>query len=417
MNEVLQKIFLAILVVSFIPPGCVTTSTNNRSGHIADSPRRIDFPNEGFSINRPPDDWIMIKLDTGEIASWSNKKGAFWAITSPEKILPGLIAKENKERFNEVFIKFINKAQYEKFLIAGFEKRGQNCIITDSDEQELQFNEKDFHQINLTAKCQFDERVNVRNRQKEMFLKISYYHYLKDERMIIFVFIVPEEHYGTLKPVINSLLNSLILTDKNKIDKSSTELSAEISDPAAQFYLGETKYKDFKNIDLGSYARSQSLRDARKWYKLAAEQGHPEAQFKLGLIYDDVQPPFSQDLEQAVKWYILAGNQGKVKAQSKLGEMYKTGRGVSQNYVAAIKWYTMAAYQGDISSQRNLALCYIESDADYVNAYAWLTMAAEQGSNLSRKKRDQISKEMSPEQLVKANDLISDIKTGKSTTP
>jgi len=306
-------------------------------------------------------------------------------------------------------MQYMNKTEYEKYINAGFEKKGRNCITTDSDEQEIRFNDKEFHQINLTAKCQFDENVNVRNRQKETFLKISYYQYLKDERMIIFAFSTSEEHYGTLKPVINSLLNSLTL-----IDESPTKRSAEISDPAAQFDLGDKYYKESFNHSLSRSSRQQSVREAIKWFRKAAGQGHPEAQYILGSLrergHSFLHEVIPQDYKKAKEWYRLAANQGNIKAQRRLGEMYMEGIGVTPNYNEAIKWFNLAAFQDDIIAQRKLGLCYIELSEDFTRAYAWLTMAANKGSQVSKKKRDEISSKMTPEQIVSANELIKELK-------
>ena len=185
--------------------------------------------------------------------------------------------------------------------------------------------------------------------------------------------------------------------------------------------MGDKYYKESFNFSLSRSSRQQSVREAIKWFRKAAGQGHPEAQCILGSLrergHSFLHEVIPQDYKKAEEWYRLAANQGNIKAQRRLGEMYMESIGVTQNYNEAIKWFNLAALQDDIIAQRNLALCYIEADADYVKAYAWLTMAAEQGSNMSRKKRDQISKEMSSEQVVKANALITDIKTGKSITP
>jgi hypothetical protein len=128
----------------------------------------------------------------------------------------------------------------------------------------------------------------------------------------------------------------------------------------------------------------------------------PATQYSLGMLKNDV--------KEIVYWFSLAAENGHLDSQKKLGKMYEEGRKVPQNYDEAIKWYTLAAYQGDISAQRNLGQCYIESNEDYTQAYAWLCIATEQGSNMAKKKRDEISGKMTPEQIVAANELIKEIK-------
>ena len=86
--------------------------------------------------------------------------------------------------------------------------------------------------------------------------------------------------------------------------------------------------------------------DTAFWeWKPLAEQGHAEAQFNIGLMYDKGQG-MAQDYAEAAKWYRRAAEQGHAFAQAKLGSMYYDGRGVPQNYVEAHLWFNLAAARG-----------------------------------------------------------------------
>jgi TPR repeat protein len=66
---------------------------------------------------------------------------------------------------------------------------------------------------------------------------------------------------------------------------------------------------------------NQDKNEAAKWYRLAAEQGDPDAQFILGVMYyqgDRV----GKDVREAFKWFRLAAEQGSPEAQSTLKSMY-----------------------------------------------------------------------------------------------
>ena len=80
------------------------------------------------------------------------------------------------------------------------------------------------------------------------------------------------------------------------------------------------------------------------WRPLA-EQGHAEAQYNLGTLYD-TGIGVSQDDGKAAKWYRLAAEQGSVKAQFNLGILYHNGRGVSQDYLRAHMWFNIARRNG-----------------------------------------------------------------------
>ena len=45
------------------------------------------------------------------------------------------------------------------------------------------------------------------------------------------------------------------------------------------------------------------------------------------------------DSKEAAKWYRLAAEQGHTKAQIMLGHMYARGEGVPEDYQEAVKWY------------------------------------------------------------------------------
>lgn len=98
----------------------------------------------------------------------------------------------------------------------------------------------------------------------------------------------------------------------------------------AQFKLG--------NMYIIGDRVAESQENAVIWWRKAAEQGHLEAQLDLGIYTEG---------SESVKWYIKAAEQGNAKAQGRLGHMYFTGDGVAQNFEEAVKWLTMAAAQGD----------------------------------------------------------------------
>lgn len=81
--------------------------------------------------------------------------------------------------------------------------------------------------------------------------------------------------------------------------------------------------------------------EAAKYYILAAEEGHSEAQLALADCYFFGRGAY-KNYSWALKWYQKAAEQGVVKAQQSLGYMYAGGLGVSQDYVAAYMWYSIS---------------------------------------------------------------------------
>lgn len=86
-----------------------------------------------------------------------------------------------------------------------------------------------------------------------------------------------------------------------------------------------------------------------------ARQGHPVAQFNLGVQYDFGQG-VAKDPVQAVYWYRLAAAQGHGGAQFNLAGMYFEGLGVQRDLVRATMWFTLSAEAGVGGAARNRAI-------------------------------------------------------------
>ena len=112
-----------------------------------------------------------------------------------------------------------------------------------------------------------------------------------------------------------------------------------------------------------------------------AEQGNAEAQFNLGLMYDNGQG-VCQDYAQAVQWYRKAAEQGYAEAQFNLGVMYANGQGVRQDHAQAVQWFGKAAEQGLANAQYNLGVMYANGEGihqSYKIAKEWFGKACDNG--------------------------------------
>ena len=147
----------------------------------------------------------------------------------------------------------------------------------------------------------------------------------------------------------------------------------------------------------------------------AAEQGDADAQYNLGMLYDDgVNVP--QDAAKAAKWFRRAAEQGHVAAQSKLGVMYEKGRngvpqdssGVPQDSTESARWFRRAAEQGHVAAQSRLGFKYADGEGvpqDAVQAYAWFSIVAGQGNKNAEKAREFVAKSMTREEISRAQEL------------
>ena len=102
-----------------------------------------------------------------------------------------------------------------------------------------------------------------------------------------------------------------------------------------------------------SYLKGDYDAAFREWLPLA-ELGDVEAQYNLGVLYDEG-AGVEQDLAVAADWYRKAAEQGFIDAQTNLGTMYYYGQGVACDYHEAAKWFQLAADQGDAEASGYLS--------------------------------------------------------------
>mgnify|MGYP001472967026 CR=1 FL=1 len=163
-------------------------------------------------------------------------------------------------------------------------------------------------------------------------------------------------------------------------------------------------------IDLAQYlgydfTETEQWEKALNCFQISEERdNNAYAQSWLGTIYaKGYGVPINYKL--AFKWTSLAAEQGDANSQYNLGQMYRKGQGVKQDYKAAVKWYKLSAEQGYAKAQVNLGVMYYNGQgvlADFVLAHMWFNISAALGDEMGDEKRELIAKEMTSEDLSKA---------------
>lgn len=122
------------------------------------------------------------------------------------------------------------------------------------------------------------------------------------------------------------------------LPKDKLEAAAKSGDADAQFALANW----FIQNKSSKRQSATDAADAAMWYRRAAEQGHCNAQYRLGLAYAEGDGVI-EDLHEAAKWFLKAAAQGNAWAQYRLGQCYRQGRGVIESRDEAVKWFQRAA--------------------------------------------------------------------------
>jgi TPR repeat protein len=151
-------------------------------------------------------------------------------------------------------------------------------------------------------------------------------------------------------------------------------LAANQGFTAAQNSLG-ILYTSFKP---GRY--DQALR----WYREAADNGHPAAMYNLGLMYR-FGKGVRRDYIESAEWIEISAKKGFVRAMNSMGYIYRKGLGYKVDLEKAKNWYRKAALRGHSTSQFNLARLHLTQYVDnpskeiFQLAHRWLNAAALQG--------------------------------------
>lgn len=132
--------------------------------------------------------------------------------------------------------------------------------------------------------------------------------------------------------------------------------------------------------------RKNDFATAERELRPLAEQGNPEAQYRIGLMYE-FGKGYPQDKAQGIAWFRKAAGQNHAAAQTELAIIYATGDGVAQDNKQAVDWFQKGATLGNPTAQYNLGLLYAKGQGvklDNAQAIAWWRKSAAQGMTVAQ---------------------------------
>lgn len=162
--------------------------------------------------------------------------------------------------------------------------------------------------------------------------------------------------------------------------------SAEQDYPAGLYFLAYC-YETGKGCSVNLGNANFLYKKAYERAMLQAYAGDPSAQFVAGKIFDYGNGGVEQNQEVAVRWYRRAAEQGYPGAQFNLGSCCQLGEGIEMNKEEAVYWFRQASLQGDADAQYMLGLCYASGDGvtkSSSKAKEWLKEASRQGHKLAQ---------------------------------
>ncbi len=133
--------------------------------------------------------------------------------------------------------------------------------------------------------------------------------------------------------------------------KKYYQMAAKQDHPYAQYALGVTAIEE------------ENWSTAVIYLEKAASQQYGLAAFTLALYYHEKEP---KSPLKAFEWFMVAAKQHHTEAEYYVGLYYQNGKGVPQNIEQAIYWYEKAAHKKNRNALYHLALILIkQEDKDY----------------------------------------------------
>ncbi len=193
----------------------------------------------------------------------------------------------------------------------------------------------------------------------------------------------------------------VIEVEYNEKDSSPCSQKTKSEDPKYQKKMGDR----YRTGD----GRQEDLKEALKWYRMAASQDYAPAQNNLAAMYEKGLGLSKSD-ELAAQWFGLAAKKGNEKAQHSLGLMYLEGRGVQQDEKKAAEWLLMSAQNGHYSAMNDIAALKFEGrgiEKDLISAYKWWKLAAMHGYDRAEQQLNRAKLTLSKQDITLAEQPFS----------
>lgn len=204
-----------------------------------------------------------------------------------------------------------------------------------------------------------------------------------------------------LSPDVDPKLSSALRAYEHRNFKKALKLLSPIAkrgESEAQFILGR-----IYTLGLGT---KRDTTKAKRWYRKAAKQGHPPAQYYLASILKRKED--GKRNRKAVALLHKAAKGGYAPAQSSLAEEYIYGDVLKPSFSMWYYWVRKSAYQGYSYARFQLSTAYYwgsRAPKDPVLALMWGILAAKSGSPTRKSWVDLVSKRMTPKQIKEAKRL------------
>lgn len=292
---------------------------------------------------------------------------------------------EYKDNFRKRFDKDISNIILELSNIL----TGKLSYIT--DEQEIKKEVNNIRSIQKLSNDLYNISKNDKSvipmfskKLKEYIDHNNYYDVLKD---VIYYIILEKKQpiytYEANKDMLEELLNDTNIS-VNELEKFlklqmqdginytySLKKLAQEKNAYASYEMGEMEYKG----EMTGYPR---YIEAYNYFKVAADNGHPRACFRIGqmLLNGLIGNKTKEDLDKAFKYFSKASDLGSIAGINSMGLFYLNGLGsVKKDQEKALEYFSKAANYNYVYAFNNIGK-YYEDQKDYEKAYSYFLKSA-----------------------------------------
>jgi TPR repeat protein len=121
------------------------------------------------------------------------------------------------------------------------------------------------------------------------------------------------------------------------------------------YFIGYFYDMGLYNREFGKYGVKINITKATECYLTASSNGDSRADYRLGMIYEDVKG-VNKNLDKAIQYYEMASLKGNTDAVYRLACLYLQGYGVTQDFLKAFHYYTKASILGHEEASKALIL-------------------------------------------------------------
>ena len=189
-----------------------------------------------------------------------------------------------------------------------------------------------------------------------------------------------------ISDVISGVLEFAVEVRKMKKAKKAAEQAAADFEAMRQNAVPSDGLLDSREMYLmgaryynGTHGHPQNHKRALEYFNAAANEGYPDAQFAMAMMYLNEEGGLTY-CDEAARWLGEAADKGHTEAMVELANLLVSGRWLTDPELA-INWYENAADYGHSEAQMKLFAMYFSEDAvkDRDKAAYFARLAAENG--------------------------------------